>query len=91
MGARTEVGMAICLLLLAGAVAGQPGQRGVSNREVASGVPQEFKALYEGGIPTGRVAEVWAGFPYDRIDLEADRLPRDVSNLSSEPLQGRPC
>jgi len=70
MGGRTAVGTAIGALLLASANAPQPGQRGVSNREVASGVPVEFKSLYGGGIPSDTVPGVWAGFPYDRIDLE---------------------
>lgn len=60
----------MCALLLAGGHGVQSRQGGVSNREVASGVPVEFKSLYEGGVPTDKVPEVWAGFPYDRIDLE---------------------
>jgi hypothetical protein len=64
-------GIAIVVLLAAGAGARQPGQGGVSNREVAAGVPAEFRALFESpGVRSGSEAEVWAGFPYDRIELE---------------------
>ena len=70
MNQRTGVVVAVSVLFLTGGGFTQPGQRGVSNREVASAVPVEFKSLYEGGIPTGKVAAVWEGFPYDRIELE---------------------
>jgi len=60
----------MCILVVSGPRAGQLGQGGVSNREVAARVPSEYKALYDGGIPTDQVPQVWAGFPYDRIELE---------------------
>jgi hypothetical protein len=70
MGLRTASAIAICALVLGGPATGQPGQRGVSNREVAAAVPAEFRPLYEGGIQRDKVPDVWAGLPYDRIDLE---------------------
>lgn len=70
MGIRSAGGIAMFALLLAGADSVQSRQGGVSNREVASAVPAEFKALYEGGVPTDKAPGVWEGFPYDRIDLE---------------------
>jgi hypothetical protein len=62
--------IAMCIVLTVESAAGQLGQGGVSNREVAASVPSEYKALYDGGIPTDQVSQVWAGFPYDSIELE---------------------
>jgi hypothetical protein len=70
MDAAKSVGIVMCALLLAGAGSSQPGPRGVSDREVAASVPEEFKALWEGGLSMDKVAETWKAFPYDRIDLE---------------------
>lgn len=70
MELRTASGIVIGALLLAGAGVPQPKQRGMSNREVALTVPAEFKSLFDGGISTSKESDVWAGFPYDRIDLE---------------------
>jgi len=70
MTARFVAGLAVAVLLAATTGARQPGQGGVSNRDVAATVPDEFKALYDGGIRSGSEPETWAGFPYDRIDLE---------------------
>ena len=67
---RKWAAVSACVVLSFSGAAGQPGQAGVSNQQVASGVPDEFKGLYEGGIPVDRVPQVWAGFPYDKIELE---------------------
>ena len=71
MSRRTWYGIAMFSLLFGGlGLAAQIGQGDVSNREVAANVPAEFKQLYEGGIPSEQTPNVWAGFPYDSIELE---------------------
>ena len=90
MGRRSWFGITTFTLLVGGlGLSAQIGQGGVSNREIAANVPAEFKRLYDGGIPSDQVQNVWAGFPYDSIELERTACFGPCPILSSHPVQGR--
>lgn len=92
--------VAACFLLMLSITATPSGQESVTVRPqdtFLTGVPLEFRYLFDGGIPNGQLQSTWAALPYDSIRLQYGgydvmfyrRKPIDPSANEYEERLGR--
>jgi hypothetical protein len=67
---RSTVFTFVTISVLVATLAAGSDEQTSSRREVLDAVPAEFKPVFEGGWVGLDEQQVWAGFPYDRIELE---------------------